>query len=335
MAKSAFVYVTDERGFELVHHSALSLALSQPPPCNIHIFCYRFPPKPPALFQTAMASHNVVVTFHDISDAELENHQTCLHVTTPTLLKPLAVDRLVGQYDRIVYLDNDLLVFDKLGIEDIMFGQMPLAAVVDMDLSDTGALRRSKRASGGEGTDGAESYFNAGFLIFDAKNWRSSEFLAHYTAELDEHDIECRFKINCTSIDQCALNRVFAENWVRLPMTYNLQGSAKFTGAWQTAAVRHYAGRRKFIPISMFRNDSRDVRYLNLIRCALGLPRIRLPALYKLMYRLNFIRNYRNNEPMRRFMRAVEADVTHSAPAEYLLGDRPSRSADVVISSLV
>jgi lipopolysaccharide biosynthesis glycosyltransferase len=295
----AFVYLTDERGFELARHSAMSLAMSQRAPCSIHIFCYRFVPDPSSQFLQAMANLRASVVFHEISDPAVEHHQTCLHVTTPTLLKPAAVTRLVGQYDRIVYLDSDVLVFEDLMIEDIDFGSMPMAAVVDMDLTETGALHRSGRTSDNGETEVLGSYFNAGFMVFESKNWRSGEFLAQYAAALDQHNIECKYKSNCTSIDQCAMNSVFERNWVRLPMSHNLQAGAKFTRAWKTATVRHYAGGRKFIPVALFRNDSKDVRYLNRIRQAMGMPTTPFPFLFELPYRLNAARKYRNDVPMR------------------------------------
>ncbi len=301
-ATVAFVYVTDERGFELARHSAMSLALSQHAPCSIHIFCHRFLPAPPTQFSQAMAKLQANVVFHDISDPAVEQHQTCLHVTTPSLLKPVAVARLVGQYDRIAYLDNDMLVFEDLMIGDIDFGSAPMAAVVDMDLTETGALHRSRRTAGDGELDVLGGYFNSGFMVFESKSWRGGEFLAQYAAALDQHDIGCKYKIDCTSIEQCALNSVFERNWVRLPMSYNLQAGAKFTGAWKTAVVRHYAGGRKFIPVALFRNDSKDVSFLNKIRQAMGMPTTPFPFVYELTYQLNAARKYRNDAPMRRFI---------------------------------
>jgi hypothetical protein len=253
----------------------------------------------------------------------VEQHKTWGHVTTPTLLKVAAVGELVGGYDRIVYLDNDILVFDDLQIAAIDFGRAPIAAVIDMDLSHTGALRDSVWAYAGGKTDSVGGYFNAGVLIFESGNWQD-EFYQKYAAALDHHDIACPYKLECTSIDQCALNSIFENNWVRLSLSYNMQASAKFTRAWRTAAVRHYCGRRKVIPVSMFRNDSRDVRYLNKIRQALGRPVTPVPLLYEIPFRLNAARNYSGSQAMWRFMSAVHNEYaakdsdfeSTTAPAE-------------------
>ena len=307
--KVAFAYVTDERGLELAKHSIVSVALSQPNACDIHLFCYHFSPASLAQFATDLTGLRAKVIAHTISDLEMEQHETWGHVTTPTLLKLSAVDKLFGSYDRVVYFDNDIVVFGDLKIDAIRFGASPIAAVADMDLSDTGAFRDSAWAHGGDKTNALIRYFNAGVLIFESKNWRN-EFLSKYAAALDQHDIECLYKIDCTSIDQCAINSVFEDNWVKLPLSYNTQASAKFTSAWQTASVRHYCGTRKVIPVSSFRNDSRDIRYLNDIRQVLGRPKTHFPMLYELMFRLNALRNYSGDLAVRRYMRAVQADVT-------------------------
>jgi lipopolysaccharide biosynthesis glycosyltransferase len=301
--KRAFVYVTDERGFELTRHSAASLALSQSEPCDIHIFCYHFSPRVPLRFSDAMAELRAKLIFHDIGDTAVEKHQTHGHVTTPTLLKPLAVAKLVSNYDRIVYLDNDMLVFDDLEIEAISFGRTPIAAVIDMDVSDTGWLRHSTGYRAAVGGNLRGGYFNAGFMVFEAKNFDQEEINEKYADALDHHDIACPYKIDCTSVDQCALNIIFENNWTRLPASYNMQAGAKFTSDWKTAIVRHYCGARKFLPVSLFRNDGRDVHYLNRIRHAVGQPAIKYPFLFELAFQVNAVRKYRGDALIRQFLR--------------------------------
>ncbi len=128
-----------------------------------------------------------------------------------------------------------------------------------------------------------------------------------YANALVHHDIACRYKIDCTSIDQCALNVIFENNWTRLPTSYNMQAGAKFTSEWKTAMVRHYCGARKFLPVSLFRNDARDVRYLNRIRHAIDLPVTRYPLLYELPFQVNAVRKHRSDALIRRLLRALLA----------------------------
>jgi lipopolysaccharide biosynthesis glycosyltransferase len=299
--KVAFVYVTDERGYELMKHSAVSLALSQPKPCNIQVWCYQFLPGPSDSLPRALAELGANVTIAPLSDPDLEQHETCLHVTKPSLLKLPAVERLVDDYDRVVFLDNDLLIFDDLRIDRLAFGAAPIAAVTDLDLSDTGWLRNSARA-GTPAIDSGRGYFNSGFMVFESRNWLHGEFYDRYAAALHAHDAKCPYKVACTSIEQCALNMVFEDNWLRLPVGYNMQASAKFTAAWQTAPVRHYCGSRKFIPVSLFRNDGRDVGYINEIRRRLGLKGSSSQLLHQMLFNLNVVRHAKGSSELQSFL---------------------------------
>jgi lipopolysaccharide biosynthesis glycosyltransferase len=302
----AYIFVTDKGGYELAQHAAISLALSQPAHCDIHIFCYEFAPKPSTLFSAALTKLGSKLTLSNISDPTVEHHPIPGRVTTPTLLKLAAVSTLVDRYDRIVYLDNDVLVFDELKIASINFGLAPIAAVVDMDLSSSGSLRHSTWATGRSGSDEIGDYFNAGMIVFATRNWRPA-YLETYAAALEEHSEGCRYKLDCTSIDQCAMNVTFANLWIRLSAKHNMQAGTKFTKSWKTAAVRHYCGGRKFTPISPFRNDRRDVVHLNRIRKLLGFRKTRFPIAYEIMFRLNVARQYRDAADMRRFLTALNA----------------------------
>jgi lipopolysaccharide biosynthesis glycosyltransferase len=300
-----FIYLTDSKGFDLAILSALSVGLSQPPPCHIHIFCYKFKAQLPKSLLEVVVRLGMHFSFDQVEDADAERHQTHGHVTTPTLLKLRAAAQLASDYDRLVVLDNDILVFQKLEINVIPFGAFPVAAVTDMDLSDTGMLRNTDWHSASSRTANTGDYFNAGMMIFATKNWRD-EFLEKYSAGLNTHDIECHYKIRCTSIDQCALNSTFAREWVKLSASYNMQAGAKFTRSWKTAPVRHYCGPRKFVPLAAFRNDGRDIKYLNVIHGMVGRPTSKLALAYGLLHCLNSIRNYRSSSPMRNFIVAHE-----------------------------
>jgi lipopolysaccharide biosynthesis glycosyltransferase len=308
-----FVYVTDRQGFDLATLSALSLGMSQPAPCHIRIFCHKFDPQPSKDMSEAVAKLGIDLSFSPVEDAAAEQHQTHGHVTTPTLLKLRAVETLVSDYDRVVFLDNDILVFKDLKIDKLDFGTSPIAAVADMDLADTGVLRNSDWRNDPRQAADVGSYFNAGFLVFEASNWHN-DFLAAYEIALDRHDHGCPYKINCTSIDQCALNVVFEDDWLRLSPTYNMQASSKFTESWKTAAVRHYCGPRKYVPLSFFRSDKRDVDYLNAINRLLGRPTSNLAPMYELFHALNRIRNHRNSGPIRDLLHVLESQ--HN-PATY------------------
>lgn len=305
--KKAFAYVTDERGFELTAYSSIFLAFSQPGPVDIHFFCYRFVPKLSKKLSDLLERHQAVLAFHDIQDPVAENHPTSGHVTTPTLLKLLAVETLIDTYDLIVYLDSDILVFDRLNLESIGFQQRPMAAVIDMDLSATGALRHSVWSTP-KGKAELGDYFNAGVMVFQSATWLKGLFYDKYLKALNEHDIHCRYKLDCTSVDQCTLNYTFENNWAHLPLSYNMQAGAKFTPLWKNATVRHYCGTRKFMPLAPFRSDGREVRRFNEVDSLTSLLEVCRSVIFEGLFRLNRARNRRAASAMMRFLEVAQLE---------------------------
>jgi lipopolysaccharide biosynthesis glycosyltransferase len=305
--KVCFAYVTDAKGFELAGLSIMSVAMSQPRPCHIHVFCYKFAPRPDRRLLDALTRLGAELSFSEIADVAVEQHPTHGHVTTPALLKLAAVAQLTADYDRIVYLDNDVLVFEDLKIGQLNFGAFPIGAVTDMDLTDTGALRNSSWRGASSRDQETGSYFNSGVMIFESANWRD-EFLDTYAQVLETHDHGCSYKLHCTSNDQCAANTAFRNNWLRLPTSYNMQAGAKFTDSWRTAVARHYCGPRKCVPLQPFRSDGRDVAYLNRIRRMLGQPTSRLGLLYDVLFWINRVRHHRGDTGMRNFLTAHGAE---------------------------
>jgi lipopolysaccharide biosynthesis glycosyltransferase len=245
------------------------------------------------------------LAFFSVEDEAAEKHTAFEHITTPSLLKLRAVASLVSQYDRVVYLDYDFLAFKKLKIEELDFGGYPVAAVTDMDMSHAGALRNRDVRDPSSLNDALGYYFNAGFMVFNSAAWRP-EFLDRYQATLDAHVHHCGYIDDCTTPDQCALNTIFANNWRLLPADYNMQAAGKFTKTWQTAAVRHYCGPRKCLPLSPLRSDYRDTRQLNAIHALLGRPTSQFALVYDLLFRVNCLRNYRRSAATRNLLAALD-----------------------------
>lgn len=311
----AFVYVSDRRGLELTAYSAASLVASQPQPCSIHICCHDFRIEQQGSellrLQRLLTEAGGRLVLHTIRDEQLEQHDTFGHVTKPTLLKPLAMQKLVADHDAVVYLDNDILVFGDLRIDGIEFSDAPIAAVVDMDLTHTGwvkIFRTSAPRPAGNGlrasSDGIfPGYFNAGFMVINCKGWRTGGFVQQYRAALHRYAEACSDKNECTSPDQWAVNHVFQGRWLPLPVTYNMQASAKFTTFLQSALVRHCCGPRKFLPNALFRNDAKDIRLLSKFRYLLaGKQWDYPPYLYEHLFRFNRARKHSNNLPIRDFL---------------------------------
>ena len=74
-------------------------------------------------FKATLAARGASLTVRPISNPAVEGHPTYGHATKSTLLKLSAVADLVGDYDRVIYLDSDVLVFD-LGLDGIQLGEL-------------------------------------------------------------------------------------------------------------------------------------------------------------------------------------------------------------------
>jgi lipopolysaccharide biosynthesis glycosyltransferase len=314
--RTAIALVTDQPGYELARHAAVSIIMSQKSEYDLYVFCHKFePPKQDPIFSYA-ASKAIRLEMLLITDKVSETFLTHGHITTATLLKFEAVDRLAKQYDRILYSDIDILFFKDIGIDTIDFQNKPLAAVVDVGewLTKIYTIETNGPSPGGEVFNEFESidYFNAGLLLFNCSMWESERFRTRYVELLTEHDEHCIYKKHCRTIDQCALNRMFEGQWVKLPLGYNLQACAKFTEQWKVAEARHYTGSKKFLPIKFWRNDRRDTLYIREIQRSLGYKvGIYLPfASY--IYELNERRHKSNADRIASIMRGIEARMANT-----------------------
>lgn len=302
----AYVYVADRKGFLLAQYAAMSAALSQPAGRDYHLFCHRFAPGPEGdAFAAAIAGAGGRLHLHPIEDATLERIPTTGHVSSAALLRIAAVGEVATTADRVVYLDTDTLVFEDLEIEQLDLEGRSIGAVLDMDLSATGAFRDEAR-QGFRDPAMRSRFFNSGMMVFESQRWRHEAFLERFAQALAEQEHGCRYKLDCPPNDQCASNILFADDWTPLPFTYNFQASGKFTPGWQTAKVRHYCGPAKFIPVAMRRNDARDLAVIGDIGRRLGRPVPSLVSLHTVAFRLNALRNRRYARQMRRFIQFAD-----------------------------
>jgi lipopolysaccharide biosynthesis glycosyltransferase len=263
--RSAVVYVIDEKGYELARHAATSFILTQASFQDVHLFCDSFSPSPSDRLTELGRERGVRVHIEPIDNRHTEITQG--QITKTHFLKLEAVDRIVKAYDRVLYVDNDILFFDEIFLERIDLEGLPVGAVYD--IAETGCLTNPDFIKDCRRNNRSPHYFNSGFMLFDSSKW-SHEFKDIFLQFSLEHKLKCDYKQNCTLNDQCSFNRLFENNWKRLPLNFNVQACAKFTGRWDRALVRHYQGPSKFIPVRPWRNDARDMRLIKGIRLALG-----------------------------------------------------------------
>ena len=139
-----------------------------------------------------------------------------LHVggTTISSLYRLKLPQILStEYDRVLYLDSDVLVLQSL--DDVLqsdMGGMPAAAVNDVWLNLKGnKLASSVRAAIGFGPD--DVYFNSGVMLLDWKEVVSTKIMEQALAILRHDDLHFA--------DQCALNKVMCNNWKEMPLKFN------------------------------------------------------------------------------------------------------------------
>lgn len=288
--RNAAVYVTDQNGYELTRHAAASLILSQRDIPDVHIFCHRFAPDQTDRLIELGRENSVRVHLETIEDTRFIDKGPKGRIPTTVFLKLSVVERLIPMYDRILYVDYDILFLNAIDIANITFDGHPVAAVYD--LAHIGGRLEPNFAECCREHGLSEHYFNAGFMLFDCARW-DSRFTDTYQELVNAHQTSCGYtKGKCTTNDQCVFNMLFSDRWKKLPIHWNMQSCAKFTNQWTGAAVRHYQGAHKFLPARPWRNDARDTALLNQIRDALGYQD-RLPALSSVLFPLNRIRKNR------------------------------------------
>lgn len=287
--RTAIAYVTDARGYELVRHSAVSVMLTQGARHDVHIFCNGFLPAADDTLHAAAERAGVTLRCSPIDDIDPGAIRFGSHITRTSLLKLDAIDALCDSYDRILYLDGDVLVFRDLALGEIAMDGHPVAAV--HDIAECGGITDPEFRANCARTGRSPDYFNVGVMVVDCRGWRAAPGLhRRYHDLLRAHAEACDYKAACTTSEQCAFNILFERNWKRLPVTFNLQSCAMFSERWSSAAVRHYVGSRKFLPARPWRTDARDLGMLERVRIELGLPAVGRPGTAA-AYALNRLRN--------------------------------------------
>jgi lipopolysaccharide biosynthesis glycosyltransferase len=117
---------------------------------------------------------------------------------------PLLVPKRVS---RLLYLDTDMLVIGDLKpLFELDLGGFALGAVYDnyvMIQPEINIIEEGK-------------YFNSGMLLFNVPKWKDLKLSEKAINFLSEYPSKIKF------VDQCALNAVSKDLWLRLPEKYNL-----------------------------------------------------------------------------------------------------------------
>lgn len=151
-----------------------------------------------------------------------------------------AIDALASDYDRILYLDTDVVVV-RAGLSrifDIDMQGAPLAAV--LDVHQRHRPNRQLREFDAMGYSVAP-YFNAGVLLIDGRAWKYGDtFNALMTLAQTRPDL-----LFCH--DQSLLNVHFYQNWLELSPLWNWQNSNRvnMVGEALSPFLIHFVGATK------------------------------------------------------------------------------------------
>lgn len=192
------------------------------------------------------------ISVYDLSSYKcFDNLFTSGHISKAAYFRLDIANILPSDVDKVIYMDVDLLVLQDIAeLWEFNLQGKPLAAVPDYGIMASKRLMKQKKQVLGLSMDSL--YFNSGVVVMDLKQWRGHNYA--------EQVIRLAAGGNLPHHDQDALNRVFMDKWMPLPLkwnvippVFNLFVKILFRGdlrknaivARRNKAVLHYAGRYK------------------------------------------------------------------------------------------
>jgi len=272
------IFITDKKGIDLARFSIASFVRSQTDNCAITLYCDGFALDENDPVQRYATKAGARFTTKPISSDPFKSQKTLGHISVTTFSKFTAAMDASRDFDRVLYSDTDILYFDALPLRSLDFRGFPIAAAYDV--AETSGVTDPTFVANCAANNVSPNYFNAGLIYLDTSNFEFDGFEKRYVEKATEHQRSCLYKCDCKTGDQCAWNLVFEDKWMRLPQTWNVQASMRFTESWKTAAVRHYTGAIKFLPTKPWRSDTRETAYLRSLAAELGvrLPQTSIPG---------------------------------------------------------
>ena len=192
------------------------------------------------------------LSVYDLSSYQcFDNLFTSGHISKAAYFRLDIANILPREVDKVIYMDVDLLVLQDIAeLWKYNLQGKPLAAVPDYGIMASKRLMKQKKKVLGLSMDSL--YFNSGVVVMDLKQWREHNYA--------EQVIRLAAEGNLPHHDQDALNKVFIDKWMPLPLKWNvippifnlfskillrndLRKNA--VSARKNKAVLHYAGRYK------------------------------------------------------------------------------------------
>lgn len=192
------------------------------------------------------------IILYDLSGYRcFDNLFTSGHISKAAYFRLDIANILPEDVEKVIYMDVDLLVLQDIAeLWNFDLTDKPMAAVPDYGIMASKRLMKQKHQVLGISMDSL--YFNSGVVIMDLKKWREHNYAEQVIKLAAEGDLPHH--------DQDALNKVFVDNWMPLPLkwnvippVFNLFSKILFRNdlrknaisARKDKAVLHYAGRYK------------------------------------------------------------------------------------------
>lgn len=205
-----------------------------------------------ALLKQTADSFNAELNIIDLQENScFDNLYTSGHISKAAYFRIILADLMPADVHKVIYVDVDLIVLDDIEfLWNINLQGKPLGAVADYGILSSARLIRQKNKAIGLSLDG--NYFNSGVLIIDVDLWRQY----NYSSKV----IKLASSVHLPHHDQDALNKVFMNNWTKVPLRWNVIPpvynlflkillNKKFrknaVSAKKNMAIMHYAGRYK------------------------------------------------------------------------------------------
>lgn len=151
--------------------------------------------------------------FLKISNDQLKRFYVSAQLSRTAYFRLELPNLLPPEVDKVIYMDCDLLVLDDITkLWNVDMQGKPLAAAADFGIMASARSREEKERY--IGLAKGRSYFNSGVLLLDVRLWRS----AGYTEKVERLAAEHEYPHH----DQDALNQLFMNNWVELPLRWNI-----------------------------------------------------------------------------------------------------------------
>lgn len=204
------------------------------------------------LIQQTVENLGGELSVYDLSGYQcFERLFTSGHISEAAYFRLDIANILPENLGKAIYMDVDLVVLqDVAELWKYNLKGMPIAAVPDYGIMASKRLMKQKHEVLGLALDSL--YFNSGVVIMDLKQWREHNYA--------DQVIKLAAEGNLPHHDQDALNKVFMDKWISLPLKWNvippvfnlfpkiiLRGDLRKNAvlARKEKAILHYAGRYK------------------------------------------------------------------------------------------